>query len=512
MPIAFGIVGIWGLISLPPMWFMYADPAYQYLLNGLAITIGPGPGHTDHPGTSLQLLSGLLTLAAHMLTRDGSGVVASVVANPEMFALITSITLVLGQTVALFWASIRIYRASNLGSTALFQAILLCAGVFFAFRVFLIPESLVIICAILVIGLVAPALFGMNDRIDNKTALILGIVLAVGITAKVVFIPMLILPLILFKWRKIIITYISMIVSVAVIMFFARDQIARSIEWFTQVSTTSARYPDEVPPDSFFANFVNIPSALLEWYPVYLFIVVLSLLILVYVLIRREKSSFPLRGLIALLAASVVALLMAYKAFRPNDLFVLVPLSGAIAALLWSWASTRVVFLARSSTQLGITTLAVLLAITLNVTDTNSKVTEADTNFAENDVSELLDSYVAQGAYVAVGYGVFTKESALYYANTTSRNIALPEIVKQYPGWLDFNIWNSMFYTFSAEGNRLATCEEFQSIVDSEGGLIFVPGRELDLSVPTMQYASLVLVPEAIQGRNVVYRVASATC
>jgi hypothetical protein len=154
----------------------------------------------------------------------------------------------------------------------------------------------------------------------------------------------------------------------------------------------------------------------------------------------------------------------------------------------------------------------VLLAITLNVTDTNSKVAEADTNFAENDVSELLDSYVAQGAYVAVGYGVFTKESALYYANTTSRNIALPEIVKQYPGWLDFNIWNSMFYTFSAEGNRLATCEEFQSIVDSEGGLIFVPGRELDLSVPTMQYASLVLVPEAIQGRNVVYRVASATC
>jgi hypothetical protein len=491
---------------------MYADPAYQYLLNGLAITIGPGPGHTDHPGTSLQLLSGLLTLVSHMLIRDGSGVVASVVQNPEVFALISAITLILGQGIALFWTSIRIYRVSNLGSTALFQAIVLCAGVLFAFRVYLIPEGLVIICAILVIGFIAPALLGMNDRIDNKTAIILGIVLAVGITAKVIFIPMLILPLILFKWRQIIVTYVSMIASVAVIMFFARDQISRSIEWFTQVSTTSARYPDEVRPDSFFANFVNIPSALLEWYPVYLFMAFLSLLILIFVVTQRKSLAFPLRGVLALLSASIIALLMAYKAFRPNDLFVLVPISGAIAALLWSWASVRVAFLARSTTQLGITTLAVLLAITLNVTDTNLKVSEADTNFAENDISALLDSYIAREAYVAVGYAVFTKESALYYANTTSRNIALPEIVKQYPGWLDFNIWNSMFYTFSAEGNRLATCEELRSIVDSEGGLIFVPGRELDLSVPTMQYASLVLLPEAIQGRYVIYRVASATC
>lgn len=512
MPIAFGVVGIWGLFSLPPMWFMYADPAYQYLLNGLAITIGPGPGHTDHPGTSLQLLSGLLTLAAHTLTRDGSGVVASVVANPEMFALISSVTLILGQAAALFWTSIRIYRASNLGATALFQATVLCAGVLFAFRVFLIPESLVIICAILVIGLVTPALFGRNDRIDNKTALILGIVLAAGITAKVIFIPMLILPLLVFKWRQLAITYASMIVCVAVIMFFARDQIARSIEWFTQVSTTSARYPDEVAPDSFFTNFVNIPSALLEWYPIYLLILILSLIVLAYVSIRREKFSFPLRGLLALLAASVLALLMAYKAFRPNDLFVLVPIGGAIAALLWSWASTQVVFLARSTTQLGITTLAVFLAISFNVVDTNSKVSEADTNFTENDISALLESYIAQETSVAVGYAVFTKESALYYANTTSRNIALPEMVKQYPGWLDFNIWNSMFYTFSAEGNRLATCVELQAIVNSKGGLIFVPGRDLDLSMPTMQYASLVLVPEAIQGRNVIYRVASATC
>jgi hypothetical protein len=323
---------------------------------------------------------------------------------------------------------------------------------------------------------------------------------------------MLILPLIVFKWRQLAITYASMIVGVAVVIFFARDQIARSIEWFRQVSTTSARYPDEVRPDSFFTNFVNIPSALLEWYPIYLLILILSLLVLVYIVIRQEKFSVPLRGLLALLTASVIALLMAYKAFRPNDLFVLVPTSGAIAALMWSWASTQFVFLARSTTQLGITTLAVFLAISFNVVDTNSKVSEADINFAENDISVLLESYVAQETFVAVGYAVFTKESALYYANTTSRNIALPEIVKQYPGWLDFNIWNSMFYTFSAEGNRLTTCEELQAIVNSKSGLIFVPGRDLDLSVPTMQYSSLVLLPEAIQGRNVIYRVASVTC
>jgi hypothetical protein len=33
-----------------------SDPAYAYLLNSLNILNGVPPGHTDHPGTTVQLL------------------------------------------------------------------------------------------------------------------------------------------------------------------------------------------------------------------------------------------------------------------------------------------------------------------------------------------------------------------------------------------------------------------------------------------------------------------------
>src|SRR6478735_6347588 len=63
------------------------DPAYQYLFNGAALMKGYGPSHTDHPGTPVQLLIGLISVASWSIATLG-GLTSLpfpqyVAANPE---------------------------------------------------------------------------------------------------------------------------------------------------------------------------------------------------------------------------------------------------------------------------------------------------------------------------------------------------------------------------------------------------------------------------------------------
>ena len=66
-----------------PLWVFY-DPAYPYLYNGVVIIQGGVPGHTDHPGTSLQWISGIVSKLTHVLRDNGSSLSEDVVAHSEL--------------------------------------------------------------------------------------------------------------------------------------------------------------------------------------------------------------------------------------------------------------------------------------------------------------------------------------------------------------------------------------------------------------------------------------------
>jgi subtilase family serine protease len=54
------------LNELTHFYFEWYDPVYAYLMNGLTFALGSGDiGHTDHPGTPLQLFCSVVIRVVH---------------------------------------------------------------------------------------------------------------------------------------------------------------------------------------------------------------------------------------------------------------------------------------------------------------------------------------------------------------------------------------------------------------------------------------------------------------
>lgn len=516
LPVAFGALGVTALTVLPPIYRLYTDPAYQYLLNGLAVTVGSGPGHTDHPGTSVQWLVGLVSQAFHIVTGPGIPLIQDVVQRPETYLLVNAVLLVLLQAGALLFLGWRILGSFGLGPALLAQAAVVAATAYYPFRLYVIPESMVIIAGLLLLGLVVPKLARPGGSAGWRTCMAIGVVLAVGLTAKVIFAPLLVVPLFLYGWRSLVQMYAWFLASVVAIMWIARDQLQRMWDWYTAVASTSARYPDEAVTRSMTDGLRAIPQATLDNYPV----VVMAALLLGFALVLRFRTPprRPLlvptaRTLTPLLVATLGTLGMTYKAYRPNDLLLLAPLAGLLAAIAWSYIEDATSGPRLRSRLIAVPVALAVLSVILGASGATRFVTSVSGETDQTRMFAYLEGKVAEGTTVATGYAVFNQASSLYYANEWARYVALRETLDAYPGWIEYNIWNGQFYTFNEqEGVRLATCQELEALIGSPGGLLVAPGRPLDALRPGTQYSDLTYQAEQVFGTQVVYRMQGVTC
>ena len=72
-------------IAAGPFWLSQnSDPDYQYLLNSLNIAQGKGVGHTDHPGTPVQI-SGAILLKLSAPTAPVISLQENVLRYPEKY-------------------------------------------------------------------------------------------------------------------------------------------------------------------------------------------------------------------------------------------------------------------------------------------------------------------------------------------------------------------------------------------------------------------------------------------
>lgn len=514
-PLLFMGAQILTLVSLPPFWRQLADPIYQYLLNGVAIVSGVEPGHTDHPGTSMQWLMGAVQWLTFQLIGQGGDFATDVVERPELYLTVDSVLLIVGQFAAFTFASFRLHSFVGIKAAIVFQALVLAAIPVFAFTIYPVPEALVWISALLIVGLIAPATSHPRMPLSLASVLGVGLVLAVGGTAKIIFLPVFALILIWLRVRDALLAIGMSAVSAIAIMWPVRGQFNRMWEWFTSTAGTSARYPDEIAQSSGAGSLITSPGAILQQYPWALVVIALLVMALVAAATGRIQWAYLAPIILGPVAVLLGLWSFTYKAWRPNDLMVFAPMAGLLAAVL-----VYALFVRRDGPRWGINSrlppaavlvLLVASAATFSIrvsgiVDTNSSRTSFD------DLVDFLEDRWEQDTAIAYGYGVFSQASALTYANGSSAGIASKAIVERHPNWLDFNIWNSMFYRPGVEGVEFVSCITLQEIARSPRGLLLAPGRDVEILAPNQQYESLLAVPEARLDGLEVLRVIDVEC
>jgi hypothetical protein len=170
------------------------DPEYCYLLNSLNLLTFHAPRHTDHPGTTLQLIGAavvwlqwLFSLRAH-----GQTLSESALSQPEQY--LRTINLVLNVLVAgtLFWAGRSVYRLSK----SLPAAMLLQLTVLFYHETVLAltrvsPEPLLMAASLALMVPLMPMVLGgeTTEANENRLAVWAGVLLGFGLITKITFVP-----------------------------------------------------------------------------------------------------------------------------------------------------------------------------------------------------------------------------------------------------------------------------------------------------------------------------------
>ncbi len=220
------------------------DPEYIYLLSSLSILNLHAPAHTDHPGTTLQLL-GAVILYLQWLVHHRQPLNEAVLAHPEEY--LRGINLVLNCLIGwtLYCSANVIYRLANsLAAGLLLQATLLIYLQTFLAVTGVSPEPLLIATCLALMIPLAPMVLRPEsaEASANGPAIAAGVIVGFGVITKVTFFPLaaviLLFPQKAQKWRF----AVAAVVSSIVFLLPVATRLPAMSSWFTGLLTHEGHY------------------------------------------------------------------------------------------------------------------------------------------------------------------------------------------------------------------------------------------------------------------------------
>jgi hypothetical protein len=186
-----------------PYWISNnSDPEYLYLLNSLAMTQSEQTGTTGNPGTTLQMLGAAVLKITHSLDlSEKDNLEFAVLKNPEFYLTVINIVLVAFNVLMLFilglitfhvtkniWLSLLLQFSPFLSNTLLTDSLPRVS-----------PESLLLCTGLLFVLILIKMAHDKNlPESANRYTIILALVSGFGVATKLTFIPLLIIPLLIF--------------------------------------------------------------------------------------------------------------------------------------------------------------------------------------------------------------------------------------------------------------------------------------------------------------------------
>lgn len=182
------------------------DPEYIYLLNSLSIANFSAPGYIDHPGTPVHVAGALvlwLVYLAKSITTPSSGLTSAVLQQPELYLTALNLALVLlmaGLLGLVGWVAYR-YDRQPLPCVALqLTPLLIATTLASAHRVN--PEPFLFAVSQGLVLLLLPYLH--QDNLEKRPwfAVSLGAIVGLGLAAKVTYVPVLLVVMLLPTLRQ----------------------------------------------------------------------------------------------------------------------------------------------------------------------------------------------------------------------------------------------------------------------------------------------------------------------
>ena len=481
-----------------PVWAWYPDPGYQYLWAGGSLING---GTTDlifHPGTSFQWLIGASQVITNLVAGQDS-LMLDVASRPEFYSQTACLSLAIAYIVALGFASWRMFRHLGLWPTVTFQLLLLWGLPLLTFGRFVLwPESLVLTLTVASIAIIAPQLGGKIPLHPRAQAVALGIIAAVGMTAKVTYLPIVILIVITLGWRRIALFMVPLVSAALLLMIPVYSRLDDMYRWFLGITIEPGRHGQtgSWEPLNNFIDSAFLLNIYVRWFiPVFLVVVAGSIFTRIFPRRATRKELIPVAAL--LLAAGAV-LLSGLKDSELRDFILVIPLVAALAALTLNSAL---------ETLRGYVRVGALVAVLLVGSFLAAHGIVQEHNFYQGysiRLSEIvrdaktIDRMNKAGSW-ATGYNAWTRDSSRVFGLLWSAGSFKAQVREVNPNALHFDLFSREIVHVALDNTLVPlSCEEMEErisykglgiIVESQGHLQFSDNdTRIDLNNATAGY------------------------
>ena len=306
------------------------DPEYAYLMNGINIGMLKPVGHTDNPGTTVQLYSAVVLRCAYLFQPDKSeGFQIYMLRNADRYIelerkgliLLNGLTLLLLGIIS--WAMLRNIWLSLLLQIMPFTSANLTEHVFTKVS----PEPVLLMATaafvLLVIG------YYVSEKRDGKRfALFFALAAGFGLATKATFLPLVLIPLLLLEnrmLRKRFAGYFALFLILFTLP--ALPQYPHMAKWFVLLIAHTGTYGEGGLGVINVFQYLNDLVKILINNPVLSITLLASASIIVSALIKSSfkpefKNNLIFRILTALSAAQLTGIVMVAKHYHANHYLV----------------------------------------------------------------------------------------------------------------------------------------------------------------------------------------------
>lgn len=473
----------------------FLDPVYPYLYNGVVVVQRGTPGHTDHPGTSLQWLSGLVSWLVHLFRFESSDLANDVVANSTLYLQANGVVLLLVFSLSLTFLGLR--TLNSLGATptlALMSGFGACLRIWYPQVFLLSPESVVLTTTILILALMIPCLASTTYRFSKSELVLIGLAFAVGTTSKIIMLPLAFLFPFLLRPRQLLLIAVAFLVTVDVILTPVYSEIGRMRGWFLGIATSPTRYGSSSTDWQVLENMRSALKTLGEAVSLYSISIFASIVIALGLLLLRgasanqSQSRSKWRSTLGLLIAIVLTYAMSYKPSVERDfiaLTVLVPLFIALTtkvaldlmneeyqALVWKLLKSGIV----SVIILGFIQFPISLYSDIH------KIENWESSYAQ--VAEKLKAKESTG-WVAYAYNSPSISHASFFGNSWAKDLFQIELAEQFPRKLELDIWGKSISGWDSDFRESElNCEDLNARLDSSRMFVAIYQGQLNTYWP----------------------------
>lgn len=204
VPVLYLVAGIYFRLLLGNLSLRSVDPDYVYFMSGLSISEGfLKVGHIDHPGTPLQILIGIIFRIVFLFRGNNVSYIEDVFLHPDLYLSSANLFITVITTALLVYAGYKTFHITK----SVFYAVLVQTAPFLPVIWYdligrITPELMMPLPVILLTVLIIKIYYSENP-ISYKTVFLLALVSAFGLSIKLTYVLLWLIPFLLIdNWKK----------------------------------------------------------------------------------------------------------------------------------------------------------------------------------------------------------------------------------------------------------------------------------------------------------------------